>query len=129
MAGNTKGLKAETPMNNVFDKFPDFIAGTLCWTPEDFKDGKDKYIVELTADEVHSVRRAIVFFKGTHTIVHLIRGLSLVSQRTWQNSPTLEPRDVPSAASTSQSSSANQHTAARWHRFRSLTRSRPEMLH
>ncbi len=67
MAGNTKGLKAETPMNNVFDKFPDFIAGTLCWTPEDFKDGKDKYIVELTADEVHSVRRAIVFFKGTHT--------------------------------------------------------------
>lgn len=67
MAGNTKGLKAEGSMDDRFDKFPDFLDGELCWSSEDFKNGKDKYIMKLTTEEVHAVQRAIIFFKCTYT--------------------------------------------------------------
>lgn len=75
MASNIKGLKAEISMDNRFDMFPDFLDGKLCWTSRDFEDGKDKYIVKLTTDEVHAVQSAIVHFKGSDNPCPLVSRL------------------------------------------------------
>lgn len=66
-------------MNSQFDSFPNSLSGKLCWTSKDFEDSKDKYIVELTTDEIRAVEGAIVSFKGTYTRCPFDEGLSIFS--------------------------------------------------